>query len=113
VRADLNAHHQHRCHNRIAAAKDLTKLQASVDSLVPVIVGLRVPFAPEGAIPKDTASQQRLEIKASQTDLVSQLCATGSNLAQLKTFEFIPFIALHASQADLNHLAASPEVISI
>ena len=50
VRADLNAHHQHRCHNRFAAAKDLTKLQASVDGLVPVIVGLRVPFAPEGAI---------------------------------------------------------------
>jgi len=113
VRPDLNAHRQHRCHNRFAAAKNLTKLQASVDGLVPVIFGLRVPFASEGAMQKDTASQRRLEIKASQTDLVSKLRSNGSNLAQLKTFEFITFIALHASQADLKLLAASTEVISI
>ena len=64
-----------------AAAKDLTKLQASVERLVSVIVGLREPFVPEGAIPKGTATQQRLEIKASQSDLVSQLRATGPTLA--------------------------------
>ncbi len=93
--------------------KDLTKLRYNSDGLVPVIIGLRVPFAPEGVIKNEDVNLQRIEIKASQTDLVSQLRATGSNLAQLKTFEFIPFIALHASQADLVHLAASPDVISI
>ncbi len=93
--------------------KDLTKLRLNSDGLIPVIIGLRVPFAPEGAIKNEDVNLQRIEIKASQTDLVSQLRATGSTLAQLKTFEFIPFIALHASQADLDQLAASPEVISI
>jgi uncharacterized repeat protein (TIGR02543 family) len=93
--------------------KSLQQLRLDFDGLAPVIVGLRVPFAPEGEIKSTTINLQRQDIRNAQGDVVAQLRTSGSLLPQLKTFEFIPYIALHASQADLDFLLASPEIISI
>jgi hypothetical protein len=88
--------------------------QAAVEQgNLPVIVGMRVPFAPEGELKQANALMQRQEIADTRSRLTFELKAADSNLVSLKIFETIPFFALHVSPAQFDALVHSSDVISI
>ncbi len=88
--------------------------QAAVEQgSLPVIVGVRVPFAPEGELKQANALLQRQEIMDTQSRLTLELKAADNNLIAFKTFESIPFFALHVSPAQFDALMHSSDVISL
>ena len=88
----------------------LTQVQQS--GAVRVIVGLKVPFQPEGDLPNaaDAAQQQQGITRAQQALLGKPALRNARNV---KTFEYIPFLATEVDAATLAALAADPDVTSI
>ncbi len=92
------------------AAGLLAKAQA--EGAARVIVGLRVAFAPEGALDNQSLVRaQRLNIAQSQQRLLSRL--TAFRVSAVKQFAYIPFVALEVDAAGLAQLQAMPEVATI
>ena len=93
---------------------DYRALLARVEATGPtrVIVGLDVPFQPEGRLPNPRAVQaQRDAIARAQTALLNK--ASLRAVRGVKRFKYIPFIALQADAATLAALAADPDVTSV
>ncbi|HEX7312943.1 MAG TPA: glycoside hydrolase domain-containing protein [Pyrinomonadaceae bacterium] len=78
---------------------------------VRVIVGLGVPFVPEGALTASQARSQSARIAQAQDNLLSRLSALGARSA--KKFPFIPYMAVEVDARGLQHLQASSDVVSI
>jgi hypothetical protein len=79
---------------------------------ISVIVGLDVPFQPEGEMADPQAVQtQRQAIAAAQERLLQRMA--GLNIRNVTTYEFIPFVAMTIDEAALRDLIANPEVTSI
>ena len=97
----------------LARIKDV----AASDGAVRVIVGLKAP--PELSAPiADTAEateQLREGIERLQDDLVRDLrpLLRGDNRYEITRFDYIPYVAVNASPAVLEHLEARSDVISI
>jgi subtilisin family serine protease len=88
--------------------------KASGNGTIKVIVGLRVPFAAEGALLSQQAREQRTEIAAAASTLRSRFGgAVSRNPEAFRSFGSIPFIAMEVTPAELDRLAADPLVISI
>lgn len=97
-----------------ATAQTFARLlaKAQVSGPVRVIVGLRATFQPEGALGAPTAVRtQRSAIRQAQTALLDRLAAY--QVAGVKRFESIPFLALEADAIALQQLEAAPEVTSL
>jgi subtilisin family serine protease len=95
----------------VAAKVADLRAKAQQQGAVRVIVGLKVPFAPEGLLAASDVSQQRGEIAAAQQSLGAQIMALGGEVhARYKT---IPFMAVKVNEAGLDDLVSSPDVISI
>lgn len=96
------------------ASMQALRQDAAEDGRVSVIIGLKVPFAPEGALPASEVKEQREEI-ADATATVSARFASSINRAPaaVRTYETIPFMAMEVTPAELERLAADPNVISI
>jgi subtilisin family serine protease len=78
-----------------------------------LIIGVRAAFAPEGELAESQALTQRLDIGNTQSDVLQRLAViTGGNKAATR-FETIPFMALEASPAEFDTLAADSDVLSI
>ena len=78
-----------------------------------LIVGVRAAFAPEGELAASQALTQRLDIGNAQSAVLQRLTViTGGNKAATR-FETIPFLALEASPAEFDALAADSNVLSI
>lgn len=92
-----------------ASYRELQAVAASKGT-VDIIVGLRVPFAPEGHLDVSVQAQQRSEIAAAQDTLLAALPNIKSKSASYKRFQFIPFIAMHVTAAELDALSRSAEV---
>jgi subtilisin len=84
---------------------------ARTEGTVRVIVGLRVAFLSEGLISRAAIESQRLRIAQVRTNLLARL--PPSSVRSLKTFEFIPFVALEVDLAGLDALRNGPEQASI
>jgi subtilisin family serine protease len=100
----------------LAASTSLSSLRAAAanQSLVPVIVGLKVPFAAEGLLSPAEASQQRAEIAAAAQAFKNRYAAAISREpGAFRSYDSLPFVAIDVTQAELEQLAADPEVISI
>jgi subtilisin family serine protease len=100
----------------LAASTSLTSLRtaAANQSLVPVIVGLKVPFAAEGLLSPAEASQQRAEIAAAAQAFKNRYAAAISRApGAFRSYDTLPFVAIDVTQAELEQLAADPDVISI
>lgn len=79
---------------------------------LPVIVGVRAPFEPEGDLPDSVAvADQRAGITRAQ-DAVARALA-GSNASHLRRFRYIPFLAVRVDAAALEALRRSPWVTSL
>jgi hypothetical protein len=79
---------------------------------IPVIVGLDVPFQPEGELSDPQAVQDQRQAIAEAQDRLLQRMA-GLNISNVTTFEFIPFVSMTVDEAALRDLIANPEVTSI
>lgn len=78
---------------------------------VRLVVGLRVPFAPEGGLSGVSGEQQRNEIASAQQTLSAQLAPSGASIHAAYTT--IPFMAATVNAAGLEALLVSPQVISL
>lgn len=98
----------------VPASLQALRREAAEDGRVWVIAGLKVPFAPEGALPASEAREQREEI-ADATAAVSARFASTINRGPkaVRTYETVPFMAMEVTPAELERLAADPSVISI
>lgn len=80
---------------------------------VRVIVGLRIPFAPEGHLGAATIAEQRAEIQAMQTEVLNLLPASARLDGNVTRFDTIPFFAISVTPAELDILQDAPGVTSI
>jgi hypothetical protein len=78
---------------------------------VPVIVRLCLPFRPEGELTAEGVRRQRSAIARSQDALLKGL--SGSRVANVRRFEYTPFVALTVGAEALLRLRSSPEVADI
>jgi subtilisin family serine protease len=86
--------------------------KARANGTVPVIVGLRVAFQPEGRL-ADAASvqNQRAAIRVAQDALLTQMAAYHPQ--SVKKFDYIPFMAMWVDAAALTFLSTWRDVTSI
>ncbi len=102
-----------------AKASAMKELQAKAAAgRVRVIIELRVPWQPEGALaaPEEietspVVASQRASIARAQGDLLSRMA--GSSYASVKRFKYTPHMAMSVDRRGLDALARSPDVISI
>ncbi|MCB1394919.1 MAG: S8 family serine peptidase [Rhodobacter sp.] len=83
--------------------------RARSDGSVRVIVGLRVPVAPEGTLDATALAGQRDAIAAAQEALLARFPALTVN----RHYRTIPYVALTIGAEDLEALSARPDVTSI
>lgn len=99
-----------------AAAVDLDNLRqaATAKGRVRVIVGFRVPFAPEGTLATSQRLTQRREITAAAGSLRGRFAAAiQRNPAAVRSYATLPFMALEVTPDELVKLARDPMVTSI
>jgi subtilisin len=94
-----------------AAKFDKLIEKAAVNGSSRVIVGLRSEFRPEGELSAKSLARQRGAIREAQNDLLNEL--SGHYVAEVKNFDFIPFIAFEADAAALEKMKNSPLVASV
>lgn len=85
---------------------------AAARGFVRVIVGVRVPFAPEGLLHARDVAAQRHEIALGQQRVLDELGPLQKHAA-IRRFESIPFLAAEVDAAELARLAALAEVTTI
>lgn len=96
------------------APYDIQDLLAKAQSqgVARVIVGLNIPYQPEGDLTDSRAVQnQRRDIATAQDAVLKKMA--GSNTTLVARFKYIPYMALQVDAAALVTLAALPEVTSI
>ncbi len=101
---------------RAAKPEGLSSLRSTAQKSgkVKVIVGLRVPFAPEGRLGRTDVRRQRSEIAAAATTVKGRFSAAIRRApGAFRTFESVPFIAMEVTPDELDRLASDPDVLSI
>ena len=78
---------------------------------VRVIVGLRVPFAAEAALPAPQAARQRRDIDGVRSSLRKRL--PDALLNTRRSFDDLPFMALEVTGEQIEALAADPAVLTM
>ncbi len=76
---------------------------------LPVIVGLDLPFVPEGMLDAAAVAAQRRDIAAAQAALLARLDAPEA----VKRFATVPYLAFAARADDLAAALAAPGVVSV
>lgn len=96
-----------------AVQQELRRLEGMLAQAgrIKVIVGVRVAFAPEGALLAPARSAQRSEIATVQAAVVKTLPA--SSKASVHNYESLPFMAIEVDGEGLQILTTSSEIISI
>ncbi|MFC1605963.1 S8 family serine peptidase [Pseudomonadota bacterium] len=94
-------------------AESVTQLLAKAGSRrqVDVIVGLDVPFRPEGSLAPPQRQAQRAALRSAQASLASSL--SGLSVREKKRFNYVPFVAMRVDAAAIQALAANPMVNSL
>jgi hypothetical protein len=86
--------------------------RAQQNGSVRIIVGLNVPFVPEGELPDAAAvDAQHKAIADAQAALVQRL--SGFTVSDVEIYESIPFVAMVVDAAALQVLLSDPAVTSI
>lgn len=86
---------------------------AAAKGSVRVIVGLRVPFAPEGYLPAAEKEVQRNDIAASQARLLKAFPRFQTAKQGPILFDAIPFMAMNVNSSELEQLLDSTDVTSV
>ena len=98
------------------AAAELRNLNqtATARGRVKVIVGLRVPFAPEASLAGSERIAQRRDIAIAAGTLRNRFIgAFKSSPTSARSYSTLPFVAMEVSPSELAALAADPQVVSI
>lgn len=98
------------------SAVGLVALQQQANSRghVRVIVGLKVPFAPEGLLGSTARVAQRSDIAAAARTLRGRFAEAATRRpGALRSYSALPFMAIEVTPAELARLAADPLVASI
>ena len=100
------------------AASTINSLRAKAakEGKVRVIIGYRVPFAPEGELSAKELSQQRQEIAAAGERLRRTYAGKGRSAGstnKISTLSSIPFASMEVTDAELKRLLADPNVYTI
>src|SRR5918995_2609954 len=85
--------------------------KAQKEGSVPVIVGLRTDFAPEGQLNRAQADDQRGAIESARAGLRAELAGTGYET--LREYETVPYIALELTPEALRAVQNSPQATTI
>ncbi|MCA3562575.1 MAG: S8 family serine peptidase [Aestuariivirga sp.] len=97
-----------------AAGLQALRAKAASGGKVRVIVGLRVPFAPEGMLSPGEQEAQRRDIASSGESLRRRFAAAiARGPDSVKSYSAIPFLAMQVTAAELERLASDPEVVSL
>lgn len=80
---------------------------------IPVIVGFKAEFSPEGSLSVFHAANQRSAIARGQENVLASLTVKGFSPRGVKRFETIPYLALRVNTDELAALVADGNVISI
>lgn len=94
-------------------ALDALRRRAARVGTARVIVGVRVPFAPEGLLAAANRTQQRNEIATAHSALLDKIPTLRQKPETTKRFETIPFMALEVTPAELEALTGLTDVTSI
>lgn len=86
-------------------------MQQKTKSNIPIIVGLNVPYQPEGYLNQSEIETQRKAIARAQDDLLDKL--SGYEVTSIKRFSYIPYIAMQVDESALEYLNSLPEVKSV
>ena len=89
-------------------------MTAEEQGTVKVIVGLRVPFAPEGTLSAAEANLQRADIARAAAAFEGRFAAAVQrNPASFRSYASIPYAAIEVTPEELERLSKDPEVVSI
>ncbi|HOE41643.1 MAG TPA: S8 family serine peptidase [Rhodoferax sp.] len=97
----------------VSNALDKLRKKMAQTTAMRVIVGVRVPFAPEGLLAAASSAQQRIDIAAGHRAVLGKIPALAEKTDKSRLFETIPFMALEVTPKELEELAALTEVTSI
>ena len=89
------------------------KQVSATNGTVRIIVGVRVPFAPEGELSAPERAQQRFEISAAQQTVLNKVPHLSHPGRSPKVFETIPFLSLEVTPDDLDKISNMPDISSI
>ena len=89
------------------------KQVSATNGTVRIIVGVRVPFAPEGELSAAERTQQRFEISAAQQTVLNKVPHLAHPGRSPKVFETIPFLSLEVTPDDLDKISNMPDISSI
>jgi hypothetical protein len=89
------------------------KASRTKDARVRVVVGYRVPFAPEARLSGANRSKQQQEIAAAGERLRKNYASAARRKAGLQTFNSIPFATMEVTRKELDQLLADPNVLTI
>ena len=87
--------------------------KAQANGVVHLLVGLRVPFEPEGNLSPQAVAGQRRAIAEAQDALLKRLTRCNSKIESVKRFEFTPYLAMAIDVVGLKCLLDAPEVKTI
>src|SRR5918995_2562521 len=85
--------------------------KAQKEGSVPVIVGLRTDFTPEGQLNRAQVDDQRGAIESAGAGLRAELAGTGYQT--LREYETVPYIALELTPEALRAVQHSPQATTI
>lgn len=104
--------HQHTKQPTLPPVAPELFIKAQTLGSVAVIVQLGVSFRPEAFLPSEAdAQQQQTNISQAQNRLLANMATY--KITNVKTFKYIPYLALWADAATLAYLNSSPEVVSV
>jgi len=101
----------HDAFSRTKINKPMTMGQSAIDT--PVIVDLNVPFTPEGQLSSDQIQAQRAAISQAQTSLLNSLSTADYDPASVKTYDYVPQLALIVDATALSQLQSSQYVTHV
>ena len=78
---------------------------------IPVIVRLNVSFRPEGLLHTAAKERQRQNILSSREALLYDMVAM--NITSVKSYAFVPLVAMQVDENALMHLMESPHIVEI
>ena len=99
----------------VASSQVVSQLKqvSAINGTVRIIVGVRVPFAPEGDLSTAERTQQRSEISAAQQTVLNKVPHLAHPSRSPKVFETIPFLSLEVTPDDLDKISNMPDISSI
>ncbi|MCI0467543.1 MAG: S8/S53 family peptidase [Beijerinckiaceae bacterium] len=96
-----------------AAAASALMAKAAAKGVIRVIAGLNIKVrAPHELSAAEAAGQERA-LRSVQTSVVSRVLGAEAAGASVTGFEFIPFMAMNVTAAQLSRLLADPEVLNV